>query len=88
MRYGKKLLFLPLLITALFATALFAKNTLAQESNYDVTVSPVFFDLTANPGTTVSDRIRVRNNTNSPIPVRVEVKRLTGDENGELTYND
>lgn len=88
MRYGKKLLFLPLFISVLFV-AFFTKNALAQEAgNYDVTVSPVFYELTANPGGIISERIRVRNNTNSPIPVKIEVKRLAGDENGELTFND
>lgn len=87
MRYGKKLLFLPLILF-ISLVVIFSSRTLAQESNYDVTVSPVFFDLTTNPGGTVSDRIRVRNNTSSPIPVKVEVKRLTGDENGELTFNE
>jgi len=53
-------------------------------NNYDVTVSPVFFDLSANPGDTVSDKIRIRNNTSSPIPIKLEVKRLTGDLTGNL----
>ena len=57
-------------------------------STYDVTVSPVFFDLSTNPGSLVSDRIRVRNNTSSPLPIKIEVKRLTGDENGALTLKD
>ncbi len=60
----------------------FAQNN---PSNYDVTVSPVFFDLSANPESSVSDKIRVRNNTNSPLPIRIEVKRLTADVNGDLT---
>lgn len=92
MKYGKKLLFLPLLISS-FAICLFAYlligNAHAQEtSTYDVTVTPVFFDLTTNPGSTVTERIRVRNNTSSPINVKVEVKKMTGDENGELTFTD
>ena len=53
--------------------------------NYDVTVSPVYFDLSANPESSVSDKVRLRNNTNSPLPIRIEVKRLTGDVNGDLT---
>ncbi len=57
-------------------------------SNYDVTVSPVFFDLSSNPGGKVSDRIRIRNNTTSPLPIKIEIKRLTGDVNGELTLRD
>jgi hypothetical protein len=90
MRYGKKLLFLPLLTLSICLSAYFlVSKTNAQEaSTYDVTVSPVFYELTANPGNTISERIRVRNNTNSPIPVRLEVKRLAGDENGDLTFNE
>lgn len=53
-----------------------------------MTVSPVFFDLSANPGSSVSDKIRIRNNTTSPLPIKIEVKRLTGDENGDLTIKD
>jgi hypothetical protein len=90
MKYGKKLLFLPLL--TFLAIGVFSylhlSKTFAQESNYDVTVSPVFFDLSVNPGGTINDRIRVRNNTTSPLTVNIEVRRLTGDEQGELTFNE
>ena len=65
-----------------------AKNVNAQEGNYDVTVSPVFFDLSTNPGGDVSDKVRIRNNTNSPISVSVEVNKLTGDETGALTITE
>jgi hypothetical protein len=54
-------------------------------SNYDVTVSPVFFDLTANPDTTLTEKIKIRNNTTSPIPIKLSVSKLTGDINGNLT---
>lgn len=81
--FGFLLLFLP--FTFYFLTFGFAH---AQNTGYDVTVSPVFFDLSANPGSIVSERIRVRNNTGSPIPVKVEVRKMTGDENGELTFTD
>ncbi len=60
----------------------------AQESNFDVTVSPVFFDLTAKPGSSVSGRVRLRNNTASPLPIKIEIKKLGGDENGELTIQN
>jgi hypothetical protein len=76
----------------LFAICLFAylviPKVLAQEENYDVTVSPVFFDLSANPGASVSENVRVRNNTNSPISISVEVNKLTGDETGALTITE
>jgi hypothetical protein len=86
MKYGKKLLFLPLLtfVICLFAYLLIPK-ALAQQSNYDVTVSPVFFDLSVNPGGTINEKIRIRNNTTSPIPLKIEVSKLAGDENGQLT---
>ena len=60
----------------------------AQEANYDVTVSPVFFDLSANPGGTINDKIRIRNNTTSPLPIKLTVKKLSGDLNGEITLKN
>ena len=90
MNYGKRLLFLPLLISS-FVICIFAYSFIsahAQESTYDVTVSPVFFDLSANPGGSVNERVRIRNNTNSPIAVSVEVNKLTGDETGALTITE
>ena len=103
MKHGRALLLLPLksllrhrriYLISLFLTSLtfglFLKGIINAQtpSTYDVTVSPVFFDLSTNPGSLVSDRIRVRNNTSSPLPIKIEVKRLTGDENGALTLKD
>ncbi len=90
MNYGRKKLFLLTfllgLVTLLFGSAFaFAQNT---PSNYDVTVSPVFFDLSSNPEDTISDKIRIRNNTTSPLPIKLGVQRLTGDESGDLTLRD
>ncbi len=85
--YGNKKILLPVFLLVLATLFLTFSHVLAQNnpSNYDVTVSPVFFDLSANPESSVSDKIRVRNNTNSPLPIRIEVKRLTADVNGDLT---
>ena len=67
----------------------FTASVLAQApQNYDVTVSPVFLDLSANPGQTITEKIRIRNNTNSPLPLKISVKRLAGDEVGDLTLNE
>jgi hypothetical protein len=57
-------------------------------AGYDVTVSPVFFDLTVNPGDTVSNKVRIRNNTSSPLPIKLTVQKMTGDNNGNLTLRD
>jgi len=70
---GKKLLLLPLLIVGL-TLLVFISTVNAQTptpGNYDVTVSPVFFDLTANPGDSISNKIRIRNNTTSPLRLRL-----------------
>lgn len=90
MNFGRKLLYLSLiLIIGISLVFIFKSISLAQTpSGYDVTVSPVFFDLSANPGSSVSDKIRIRNNTTTPLPIKIEVKRLTGDENGDLTLKD
>ena len=89
MKYGKKQLFLPIFLLGL--VVFFVAKINAQTptpSNYDVTVSPVFFDLTSNPGETVTTKVRIRNNTTSPLPIKLEIKKLTGDENGDLTIKD
>jgi len=84
--YGHKKILLPLILLGLVTVLFGLTKTHAQtSSNYDVTVSPVFFDLSANPGDTVSDKIRIRNNTSSPIPIKLEVKRLAGDLSGNLS---
>ncbi len=86
MMFGHKKLFLPfalLLLVFIFLTAKTSAQTTSP--NYDVTLSPVFFDLSSNPGTTVSDKIRVRNNTDSPIPITITLNQLTGDLNGNLS---
>jgi hypothetical protein len=84
MKYGKKLLLLPVLLV--LATLFLAPKTYAQTaSNYDVTVSPIFFDLSANPGDTINTKLRIRNNTGNPIPIKLAVEKLTGDINGNLS---
>jgi hypothetical protein len=93
MKHGKKPLLLPLLIVGILLlflafTSLTHAQTPTPSSNYDVTVSPVFFDLTANPGDTISNKIRIRNNTTSPLPIKIEVKKMTGNSNGNLTLTD
>jgi len=85
MKYGKKRLFLPLTVLALLilfplSIKLFAQST----NNYDVTISPIFFDLSADPNTNITSKIKIRNNTTSPIPLKLGVQKLSGDTNGNL----
>jgi hypothetical protein len=84
MNHGKKLLLLPVLLV--LATLFLAVKIHAQTpSNYDVTVSPIYFDLSADPGTSITSKVRIRNNTTSPIPLKLDIEKLTGDINGNVT---
>ena len=84
----KSFLFASLLIVLITPFVVTPVSAQQNTSNFDVTVSPVFFDLSAKPGTAVSGKVRLRNNTTSPLPIKVEVKKLGGDENGELTIQN
>lgn len=58
------------------------------ESNFDVTVSPTFIELSAKPGATVTQQVKLRNNTDREIKVIPEVKIMGGDEQGGLTIKE
>lgn len=85
MKYGIKKLFLPLFFVSLTVFSFAAIKAFAQvPTNYDVTVSPIFFDLSADPGTNITSKVRIRNNTNSPIPLKLGVEKISGDLNGNV----
>lgn len=65
---------------------LFAQNP--PQRSFDLTVSPVFFDLSAKPGDTLSDQMRIRNNTNEEIPLKVEIRKFGGDTQGDVTIKN
>jgi hypothetical protein len=84
MKRGYIKIILPVFIACLafiFTAKIFAQTN----GNYDVTVSPVFFDLTAAPNTQVSDKIRIRNNTSSPIPIKLIIQSIVGDLSGNIS---
>lgn len=63
----------------LLAIALFLVVPLiasAQSSRLDITVSPVSLDLTGQPGTEIRDKIRVHNNTNDVLHLKVQLKKI------------
>ncbi len=78
--------FLVLVLAIPLASPLLAQTP--TNSNFDVTVSPVFFDFTAKPGTTINGKVRLRNNTGTQLPIKIEVKKMGGDQNGELTIQN
>ncbi len=72
----------------LFGTALplFAQSS--DKNNFDVTVSPTFLELTAKPGKTLNQSLKLRNNTDKIITITPEIKIMGGDERGELTIKE
>lgn len=66
--------------------AVFAQDT--PPSNFDFTVSPVFFDFNAKPSSVINDKVRLRNNTTEPLELAVKIKKMGGDEQGELSIQD
>jgi hypothetical protein len=86
MKYRRKKLFLLLSFIGLTFFSFAVVKVFAQtpSSNYDVTVSPIFFDLSGDPGTSITSKVRIRNNTNSPIPLKLGVDKISGDLNGNV----
>ena len=84
---------IPFALLILLAGALLTgKSVFAQTptpGSFDLTTSPVFFDFNTKPGNSISDKLRVRNNTNADMTLKVDIKKLGGDPRiGELTIID
>lgn len=54
----------------------------------DITVYPSNIDLSANPGSTVQQRIRLRNNTGNSIPFAITTMKLTTNAQGDIIPAD
>ncbi len=67
-----------LLLALVFPMASHAQDS----SRLDLTVSPVSLELTTEPGNIIRDRIRVHNNTNEPIDLAVNIKKLLPSDQG------
>lgn len=72
-----------LLVISLFALFLFSP-VMVHAASVDLTVSPVFFDLSPKPGDVIKDKIRVHNNTGSPMPLTISVNTMTINERGDI----
>lgn len=62
----------------------------AQENGGGVTISPVTFELTANPGDTISNIIKVSNPTDSVLSIKMEAEdfRAVGEEGKVVTTSE
>jgi len=82
MMYGKKLLVLPFFLIGL--SLFFSPIPMPKFPLLAIMMSQShnLFDLTANPGDTLSSKVRIRNNTTSPLPIKLSVKKMKRDLNG------
>lgn len=80
----RSILVLLLLVTGL----LFVRGSIfaqASSQEFNVTLSPTLLDLTANPGDTLKEKFRIRNNSNAALPLSIIVNKLDPHvRNGEV----
>lgn len=86
MQYRKLLIVMVAAVAALFIFAMPAK---AVDGSTSISISPLTFDLAANPGDTVTNELIVRNSGTDPVTIAVETQDFvaTGEE-GEVTLTD
>lgn len=77
---------LALFLLSIFLTS--ATLIFAQTDKLDLSVSPLFFEFSTEKGAAIKDKIRVRNNSASPISLRVGLQRLAPGQNSEATLAD
>ena len=82
-----KKLSLSLALLILVAVIVRVGNVSAQTAgnNLNLTISPSLLDLTTTPGGKLQERIRVRNNSTSPLNLSVQVSKLTVGDDGQPT---
>ena len=80
---GLTTLFIGILL-ALGLVSLAANSVFAQESQVGLTITPLTFEISANPGTAIENKVEVSNPTKNTINVAMEVEDFTalGEEGG------
>ncbi len=84
----KVLLFLILAATALTALLSAGRAAAQEQQPFDLTVSPQYFDIAVDPGGDVKKTFRIRNNGTAPVDLKVEIKKLTTKNAGEVVVED
>lgn len=59
----------------------------AQENSLNLTISPSFFEYTISSARVIKDKLRLRNNSSSPVNLKISINQLSVDENGDLDIN-
>src|SRR5579872_4310722 len=79
----KKLIFLFILSFIIYPLSFGVAHAQSQPS-LNLTVFPATIDLTANPGSTIQQKIRVRNNTSNPVDLTLQTAKLSTDDKGNI----
>lgn len=82
---------LPVIVLALIAFGLpgARADNAAASDKLSYSISPLTFDgLTANPGDTITNSLRVNNLNTIPLTIEMQVESFTGDETGQATVTD
>ncbi len=72
-------------------TILLTTKIIAQQPSdpFNLTVSPIFLDLTSQPGQKLEEKVRIRNNSNQTLNLRVKVyKLLSRNEDGATAIDE
>lgn len=86
MRLKKRLFIITFLITNFF---FFSPLAFAQEETpLNITMSPVYLDLSVNPGQTLKESIKLRNNTLTPMKLAISIKKIVPDNSGNITIQE
>lgn len=80
----RKIFFTLLLASLLYPLSLVVAHAQQAAPALNLTVTPATLDLTANPGTTAEQKIRIRNNTSNPIDLSIETNKLSTNANGDV----
>src|SRR5690348_15469327 len=73
-------------VVLLTSFSVFAVISYAQSAQgLNITVSPTILDLTADPGTKLSESFRLRNNNDAPVKLHISIDKLSPNSaNGEV----
>ncbi len=77
-----------LYLCLLFVCFSLVSEAFAQQIPFNVTVTPQFFDITTTPGKILTEKVRLRNNNDSPTTYTLSIQKVIADSNGNVSVRD
>lgn len=79
-----------MLLASFILFLLLPTKLLAQSKEpLNLSVTPIFYDLSADPGKTIKNKIRFRNNNSTSVNLKIELKKLSPkDDTGDVKLDD